>query len=146
MQVFRQIEPEAAALVGWGVRVMLLSPDGGQGPSGIAARLAGFGGIVEAEEDLFAAIETMANDATGYGLFVMDCDAFGGLEAGHRAITLMSRVLGRIPVMLVTGDCPRQIFPEDLAAPVVLRAPVSAVSLRVGFEHALRDRVIWQAA
>lgn len=146
MQVFRQIEPEAAALVGWGVRVMLLSPEGGAGTPGIAERLAGFGGIVDAEEDLFAAIETMANDATGYGLFVMDCDAFGGIEAGHRAVTMVTRVMGRIPVILVTAACPRQVFPEDPAAPVVLRAPVSAVSLRVGFEHALRDRVIWQAA
>jgi hypothetical protein len=30
--------------------------------------------------------------------------------------------------------------------PVTLRAPVSAVSLRVGFEHALRDRLAWRAA
>lgn len=144
MQVFRQIDPQSAALVGWGVRVMLLGPGGGA--AGIAERIAGFGGIVDAEDDLFAAIEAMACDPTGYGLIVIDCDALGGRAAAERALALVTRTMGRLPAILVTRDCPRQEFPEDLAAPVVLRAPVSAVSLRVGFEHALRDRVIWQAA
>jgi hypothetical protein len=39
-----------------------------------------------------------------------------------------------------------QVFPEDRSAPILLRAPLSAVSLRVGFEHALRERRLWRAA
>jgi len=44
-------------------------------------------------------------------------------------------------VILVSRDCPNQVFPAERRAPIVLRAPLSAVSLRVGFEHALRDRL-----
>ena len=51
-----------------------------------------------------------------------------------------------LPVMLIAAGVAQQDFPEDRAEPVVLRAPVSAVALRVGFEHALRERLIWRAA
>lgn len=142
MQLFRQFDTDTAALVGWGVRVMLLSPN----DDGVTRRLAGLGGIVDSEADIFDAIETMANDPTGYGLFVMDCDAFGGLEAGRRALALMSKAVGPVPAILISRDCAMQEFPEDPRKPVMLRAPLSAVSLRVGFEHAMRERLMWQAA
>ncbi|MFT7059860.1 MAG: hypothetical protein ACJASV_002373 [Pseudorhodobacter sp.] len=146
MQVFRQIDPEAAALVGWGVRVMLLTPDRIDAKSKTAVRLAGLGGIVEAEHDVFAAIETMINNATGFGLFVVECDAFGGLEAGHQIISMMHKGGVILPSILVSQDCNEQLFPDEPHEPIVLRAPLSAVGLRVGFEHALRDRLIYAAA
>lgn len=146
MQIVRQIDQVNAALVGWGVRVFLLSAGAGEGPGRIAERLAGFGGLVEVETDMFAAAEAAQADATGFGLFVMECDAFGGLEAGRRMIAMLGRAAERMPVILVSSEVRVQTFPGDSAGPIELRAPASAVSLRVGFEHALRDRLVYLAA
>jgi hypothetical protein len=88
----------------------------------------------------------MIDDPMGYGLFVMDCDALGGVEAGMRAAATLAAVQSRVPVILISREFSAQVFPQDRDAPVCLRAPMSAVSLRVGFEHALRDRLMWRAA
>lgn len=146
MQVFRQIDTESAALVGWGVRVMLLSPNGGEGAGRVADRISGFGGLVETEADLFSAIEALQADGTGYGLFVMECDPYGGLEAGRRAVAMMGQSAERTRVILISREVEVQTFPENHRAPILLRSPLSAVSLRVGFEHALRERLVYLAA
>lgn len=146
MQFFRQEDAEVSAIVGWGVRVMVLTPVEEARYSKIAARIAGLGGIVELENDAFTALDTLIADSTGFGLFVIECDAFGGLEAGRNLVSMLHKGGVSIPVILAASDCGEQIFPTENAAPVVLRAPVSAVSLRVGFEHAMRDRLVFQAA
>jgi hypothetical protein len=146
MQVLRALDTETAALVGWGVRVMLLSAEQGVGSGRAADRLAGLGGVVEVETDFFSAVEALNDDATGYGLFVMECDGFGGLEAGRNALSMMGCLVERMPVILVSAEVAVQTFPEQAHAPILLRAPLSAVGLRVGFEHALRDRLVYLAA
>lgn len=146
MQLFRQIDSETAALVGWAVRVLLLAADAGAGAARLADRLAGFGGIVEPETDLFAAAEALQGETAGFGLLVMDCDGYGGLQAGRRMLTLIGRAAERVPVILIAAEVGTQAFPERDGAPVLLRAPPSAVSLRVGFEHALRHRLVHAAA
>ncbi len=146
MQLFRQIDPGTAALVGWGVRVMLLSPNGGEGASRMAERIAGFGGVIETEADIFSCVDAVAEDSTGFGLLVIECDAFGGLEAGRRVVSMLGQAGERLPVMLISKEVTEQVFPHDSNAPILLRAPLSAVSLRVGFEHALRDRLVYLAA
>lgn len=145
MQFFRQDDIEVSAIVGWGVRVMLLSAEAAV-ESRIAARLAGLGGVVEAESDSFAALDLLTMDATGFGLLVIDCDHVGGLEAARKLISMMHKGDASMPVILVSSDCKTQEFPSDYNAPVVLRAPLSAVAVRVGFEHAMRDRLVFQAA
>jgi hypothetical protein len=145
MQMFRALDSEAA-LVGWGVRVLFLAEDGTKATQAAAQRIAGFGGLIEQHAEVFTALEAMIDDPVGYALFIMDCDAFGGLEHGRKAVAMLRGAGGRVPVILVSRDCGEQVFPDDRAAPILLRAPLSAVSLRVGYEHALRDRVIWKAA
>lgn len=143
MQVFGPLDQENAALVGWGVRVLLLT----DAPTGmVAARLAGLGGVVETEGELFASLAAVIDDPLGYGLYVMDCDAFGGIETGKRAAVQLVGAGMRVPVILISKECRAQSFPEDSTAPILLRAPLSAVALRVGFEHALRHRMLWRAA
>ena len=139
MQQIRSFEQEDAALVGWGIRVMLVTPEGTDGL--VARRLAGLGGQVECQGELFTALSQLIDDPYGYGLCVVDCDAFDGLAAVRQACAKLGEEAARVPVILVSRDCPSQIFPADRHAPIVLRAPLSAVSLRVGFEHALRDRL-----
>lgn len=145
MQYFNPVGQDAA-LVGWGVKVMLLAPDDSIGAVGITERLAGFGGRVERETELFTALEALIDDPAGYGLFVMDCEGFGGLELGLKAFSMLGELKARMPVILVSRDCTSQVFPENRNAPILLRAPLSAVALRVGFEYALRERTLWYAA
>ena len=146
MQFFRQPETEISDIVGWGVRVMLLSPAEVATDSRVAVRIAGLGGTIEMENEAFAALDAMIGDSTGYGLFVIECDAFGGLDAGRNLVSMLHKGGVLLPVILMSADCHEQEFPNDSDVPVVLRAPVSAVGLRVGFEHAMRDRLVFQAA
>lgn len=143
MKHLRAVENEKATLVGRGVRVMMLNNGSDKDAE---ERLVRLGGQVDAETELYTALAAMIDDPLGYGLFVMDTDCFGGMDAGLRAFSMLRAADVRIPVILVGADCGRQIFPEERSAPIVLNAPLSMVSLRVGFEHALHDRVIWRAA
>lgn len=143
MKHLRAVTSETATLVGWGVRVLMLS-DGSD--KAAAERLMALGSQVETETELFTALAAMIDDPRGFALFVMDVDAFGGMEAGMRAFSLLRAADVRIPVILIGRDCGRQVFPQERSAPIELQSPLSMVSLRVGFEHALHDRVIWRAA
>lgn len=138
MQRVRSFGQESATLVGFGIRVMLITeqPDTG----GITRRLAGLGGVVELSRDLFEGLSTVIDDPAGYGLMVLDCDSIGGIQAGMQAFYRLGENARRLPVILVSTECATQTFPEDHSAPTLLRAPLSAVAARVGFEHALRDR------
>ena len=146
MQVIRSLEQENAAMVGRAVRVLLLTSEGEAGMMG--RRLAGLGALVEVVDELFSAMSDLIDDPAGYAMFVVDCDSasVGGLEAAQRAIKMLGDVAQRVSVILVSSECHDQRFPQDRTAPVVLRAPMSAVSLKVGFEHALRERFLHQAA
>ena len=143
MQVNHDFNPAAALPVGWGVRVLLLTAEQ---RSPLQDRIAGLGGMIDLETEVYAALSAMIDDPMGYGLFVMDCDGLGGIEAGQRAAATLAAVHSRVPVILVSKDHAAQVFPQERDAPVCLRAPLSAVSLRVGFEHALRDRLMCRAA
>lgn len=146
MQFFRQNESEVSAIVGWGVRVLFLTAAEDVTQSKAAVRIAGLGGSVEIENEAFAALDTLNLDETGFGLLVIECDSFGGLEAGRNLVSMMHKGKVSLPVILLSSDCTEQEFPYEGNLPVVLRAPISAVSLRVGFEHAMRDRLVFQAA
>lgn len=139
MQLVRSFEQSHAAQVGFGIRALLVTGLGLDNP--IRHRLAGLGSLVEMTDDLFIGLEAVIEDPAGYGLLVVDCDAIGGIDAGRRAFAMLGEVAKRVPVILISADCTSQQFPEDRCAPVLLRAPLSMVSMRVGFEHALRDRL-----
>lgn len=139
MQFVRAIEQEEATLVGYGIRVLLLTAETLDGP--IVRRLAGLGGRVAVEAELFTALATLIDDPVEFSLFVIDCDSLGGLEVGRKAFAMLGETTRRVPVILISRDCERQRFPDGRGAPTELRVPLSGVSLRVGFEHALRDRL-----
>ena len=142
MHSITSFERDDAAQLGRSVRVLLLSSEGEQGP--IARRLASLGCRV----DLVAAVSNVTCHPAGYALFVLDCasDGVGGLEAATRVVMMLDEAMSRLPVILISQECAEQRFPADRMQPTVLRAPLSAVSIKVGFEHALRDRLVGQAA
>lgn len=130
--------------IGEGVRIQLLAA--AADCEALIARLVATGAEVEAATDLYAALGDLIEDPCDFGLFVMDCDTFGGIEAGRRAAALLGRLQHPVPVILVTRDCTEQHFPDDWREPAVLRAPVSSVALRVGMEQLLRHRFGWDRA
>lgn len=142
MTHLRALKTDKATLVGLGVRVLILC-DGSE--RGAKERLISLGGAVDSETDLYTALAAMMDDPRGYGVFVMHTDAYGGLTAGVRAVQMLRAADVRIPVILVGRDCASQVFPDERLAPITLQSPLSMVSLRVGFEHALQDRTIWRA-
>jgi hypothetical protein len=144
MQIFRHDDTDSSAIVGWGVRVLLLSATAHINDSKVGARLAGLGGLVELVNEPFTALNALIEAATGYGLFVIECDMFGGLAAAQNLVSMLHRGGVLMPVVLVSSECSVQVFPEERHLPVILRAPMSAVSLRVAFEHAMRDRLVFR--
>ncbi|MGV8955645.1 MAG: hypothetical protein ACOH2M_31420 [Cypionkella sp.] len=142
MQVLRSFDRDTFAPVGLSIRAMVIGSASRE--TGLAERLAGLGSSVDAVADLFTGMEAVIEDPAGYGLCVIDCDQVGGLELGRRAYALMGNAAQRVPVILVSSECTTQEFPQDRFKPVVLRNPASKISMRMGFEHALRDRFLMQ--
>lgn len=132
------------AQVGFGVRIMLISAEGGNGAT--ARKLAGLGNQLDCCDELYAGLEAVIEDPMFYGLIVVDCDGVGGLAAGLRAHAMLEVTQRCIPVILVSANSQEQSFPDNRYAPTVLRAPLSSISLRVGFEHALRERLLARAS
>lgn len=146
MQIIRTREHDGFTMVGRAARVLLLTSESEAGS--MARRLAGLGATVDVIDELFSALSHLIDDPSGYALFVVDCDKVnvGGLAVAQRAVKMLGAVAQRVSVILVSGECRDQRFPQDRTAPMVLRAPLSAVSLKVGYEHALRDRFLYQVA
>lgn len=129
--------------LGEGVRVLVLAAADAADKDALTARLRATGAEVEPADEIYSALSDLMDDPGDYGLFVMDCDGFGGLEAGRRAAALLGQLKHPVPAILLTRDCAEQRFPDDWREPAVLRAPVSAISLRVGMEQLLHHRFDW---
>lgn len=138
MQVLRSYDFTESFPVSRPVRTLLLAAE----PDGLTEhRLSALGARVEVFDEMYAALDAVLSDPGDYGLFVIAADGFGGLDSGLRAHRLLGEVARRLPTIVVTGECREQIFPQGHEGPTILRAPLSSVSLRVGFEHALRARL-----
>lgn len=131
-------EPRKIATRAPVARVMLLTPDR-DGVS--AARLGRYGCSVETEGELFAALSGMIDDPMGYDLFVMDCDAFGGIPAAERAIATLIAAGARMRVILISAEFDAPAYPLGLRSVVSLPAHVSETGFVMGIDHVMRDRV-----
>lgn len=120
-----------------GVRVMLLT-DRAEGPT--ALRLARYGSLLDIEEDFDAALAGIIDDPMGYDLFVMDCDAFGGIEAAERAVATLISAEARMRIMLVGTDFDVPAYPMGRRTAVCLPMSIHDEGFRRGFDHVLRDR------
>ena len=146
MNIIRTLGYDVTYRQGWDVRILLLSVEGEQGM--IARRLASLGSKVDVVYELFTALSEVIDDPTGYRLLVIDCDSdgVGGLAAAQRAVQMVGQPARRIPVILISHECRAQQFPDDRVQPMVLRAPLSAVAIKVALDHAFPERSIPEAA
>ena len=137
MQTFIQTGRQQVQTHTLGVRVMLLT-DHSTGRTG--ARLAQYGSVVDTADDLDEAVAAILDDPFGYDLFVMDCDAFGGIAAAERAISALIAGDAKMRVMLVSREFDVPAYPLGRRTAVCLPEDVSDASFRIGFDHVLRDR------
>jgi hypothetical protein len=122
----------------FGVRVMLLA----ERAEGVTAqRLADYGSLVDTETEFYAALSAILDDPMGYDLFVMECDAFGGVEAAERAIATLIAAEAKMRVILISQEFDAPAYPMGRRAAVSLPDSVAEASFRIGFDHVLRDRV-----
>jgi hypothetical protein len=134
MQMFKPLDHEDTALVGWGVTALFASADGGGEDT--ERRLAGLGVVVVIQGGLYDMLAEVLDDPRGADLLVMDCDTIGGLDAGRRAFCILADAKVRMPVILISSDCVEQTFPVAREAPFMLRAPLSVIALRLALEAA----------
>jgi hypothetical protein len=132
-----QTERQKVASHTLGVRVMVLTD---QGEGRTCQRLAEYGSLVDARDDLQEAVSTILQDRVGYDLFVMDCDGFGGIAGAEKAISALIAGDAKMRVMLVSREFDVPAYPLGRRTAVCLPEDVSDASFRIGFDHVLRDR------
>lgn len=137
MQTFIQTDRQRVQPHTMGVRVMLLS-DHAEGRTG--RRLADYGSVVDVADELDDAVTAILDDPFGYDLFVMDCDAFGGIAGAEQAISSLIAGDAKMRVMLVSREFDVPAYPLGRRTAVCLPEDVSDTSFRIGFDHVLRDR------
>lgn len=109
--------------------------------SAISSHIAALGGRIEYVDELYSGLEAIINDPNGYSLCVIDCDSTGGLLVARSATKMLFDSLQRVPIVLISTECRQSEFPDLRGRPVVLRGPVGKSTLRLGLEHALRDKI-----
>jgi hypothetical protein len=105
-----------------------------------ALRLVSLGSLVDISNDLELALNRVIGDPLGYDLFVMECDAFGGLPGAETAISRLIAADARMRVMLIGSAFDEPAYPLGRRSAVSLPAAVSDGAFRHGFDHVLRDR------
>jgi hypothetical protein len=137
VQTLARLDGRFAAQRGPAVRVMLLTDR----PEGLTARrLASYGSLVDAEEALDDAVAGIVGDAMGYDLFVMDCDAFGGISGAEQAVAALIAAQAKMRIMLVSADFDTPAYPLGLRSAISLPEATPEPLFRRGYDHALRDR------
>ncbi len=121
-----------------GVRVVLLT-DVQDGRT--AHRLTRCGSIVDVEGTLDAALSRVNDDPLGYDLFVMDCDAYGGLTGAEMAVSALIAADAKMRVMLVSRDFDEPAYPLGRRTAVCLPVASRDEDFRRGFDHVLRDKI-----
>ena len=138
MEIVRSLDHENASPVGWAARAILV---GAEGSDLTERRLAGVGVQVERTSDIYTAMSTVMDDPGLENKLPLGAQRRGGVAEVRRTVKLMGETMLRVPVILVSAECGTQVFALERHEPTVLRAPLSAVSMRVGFEHVMRDRM-----
>jgi hypothetical protein len=137
VQTFIQTDRQKVSPHTLGVRIMLLTD---QAEGRTAQRLADYGSLVDTVSDLERAVAAILGDRFGYDLFVMDCDAFGGIAGAEQAISALIAGDARMRVMLISREFDVPVYPLGRRTAVCLPEEVTDASFRIGFDHVLRDR------
>ena len=108
----------------------------------IIAKLDGIGANVRIEEDLYDGLGEVAVDTSAWSMVVFVADDIGGIKEARRAFGWLRAAAPGLRSLIVSAEVARHVIPDGCrrAAPVVLRAPVSLLSLQLGIDAVMRDR------
>jgi hypothetical protein len=137
LQTLLNTGPNAAAAHRPGVRVMLVTD---QPEGATASRLIGYGSFLDIEDAVEVGVAAILEDPMGYDLFVLDCDAFGGIDAAEVAIAALIEGDARMRVLLVSREFDEPAYPLGRRSAVCLPVITDEDEFRRGFDHVLRDR------
>lgn len=94
------------------------------------------------EEDLYGGLGEVAVDPMGWSVVVIVADDIGGLRQAQRAFGWLRSAAPGLRALIISSEVDRHIIPDGcrVLSPIVLRAPVSMLSLQLGIDTLLRDR------
>lgn len=140
MQMFRALEQDEVASVGWGVHVALAAAPGAD--SQTMRKLRRLMSHVEPFDQMYDVVAALIDDPSAFDIAVIECDDFGGIELCRRACAMLREAQVKVPVILLSHDVEEQLFPSSWHEPIVLRAPLTSVALRVALEQAFQGRLV----
>ena len=135
MQHFRMPDFSAGAepvVPQWQMPVLLVGSSGREGYT--ARALDRFGLQPELIDTIPEAISLLQEAPSPSALLIMRCRGSMALQAGRRLWADLRRLGRARPVVLISEACQGQSFPCRSEGPIILRAPVSALALRLAFE------------
>lgn len=144
--LLHNVVPDHAFAARRDIRVMLLTDANDDARLALAMRLKRFSARIDTEDNLFCAVETVQTCSTGYGLFIMDCQPFGGISAARQVLTMLGNCRSTLHIILIGDGIETETFPGDESGLTLLNAPLSNDVLRSALDYATRYRLIWKAA
>lgn len=138
MQIFRLKQDQG--LTEKPFSAMVVTRDGPLG--GTSRRLSSMGGMLEVVAELYDGLAAFADDHRAADVLVIDCDGYDGLASVRRAVGRLCPNDLRAPVVLISADCREQTFPQRRSDPILLRAPLSNVAIRLALETVFQGRFL----
>jgi hypothetical protein len=139
MQLFRLPELREEGPLGR-LNVLLVTRDTALGNT--PRRLAAAGAELRMVDELYDALAMLSDDPRDSDLLVVDCEGFGGLERVRAMIGMLPPQQVPLRIVLTAKECADQRFDWGQGRPVVLRAPVTGLALRLALDSLFRLRFL----
>lgn len=139
MQIFRLPDSRSDRPIGR-LDALVVTRDTALGPT--PRRLAAMGADLQIIDELYDALAILSDDPRDSDLLVVDCDGFGGMEKVRARVGILTSQTTIIRIILTGRDCAVQRFDGGPGQPILLRAPLTAVSLRVALDTLFRLRFL----
>jgi hypothetical protein len=97
---------------------------------------------VDFADEIYGALSEIADDPTGYSIFIHDCDRFGGMDRGRKIALLLRSIAPRLSVILVTHAAPTACVEEaeSRSFAIVMHRPHAPLALCTALLRASRGR------
>lgn len=141
MQIFRLPESRPDSPIGR-LNVLVVTRDTALGAT--PRRLAALGAELRIVEELYDALAILSDDPRDSDLLVVDCDGYGGVDRVQAMVGMLpAQQVTAAPRVILTGsDCAEQQFDGGQGQPILLRAPLTGLSLRLALDSLFRLRFL----
>lgn len=137
MRILRPFETRAAGFGFPAFHAILASQSGTDHDAGTAAALQALGAKVEVFDQLYDAVAAFADDPRAGHLLVVDCDAFGGVDAALRIVRRLQDHDLQVPVILIAGLGQSDVGAVADRGTIILPLPAAPQQLLLALDQAL---------